>query len=80
MMTEKDRAAIRAEAPVASSPRAASRASRRGTWLGRVFGNMLTDCFPVWADTPPYERHHSLPRPARRKGDALAYRTQTALA
>jgi len=30
----------------------------KGKSLGCVLGQWINDCFPVWADAPPYDRHH----------------------
>ncbi|HLN22520.1 MAG TPA: hypothetical protein VK558_00900 [Patescibacteria group bacterium] len=33
----------------------------KGKSLGISLGQWISDCFPVWADTPPYDRHHGRP-------------------
>jgi hypothetical protein len=37
----------------------------KGKSLGLSLGRWINDCFPVWADTPPYDRHHAAGRQSR---------------
>lgn len=80
MMTEKDIAATRTALRPLPSALPASGPTGKGTWVGRMLARMLTDCFPVWADTPPYERPHAQHCERRRQHRTALYQAQTAAA
>ena len=60
MQTDRDIAKTEATA-LARRPAA-------GTLWGRILGRMIADCFPVWADTPPYDRAYSSRKSQRKAG------------